>query len=198
MSRTLDVSHLPGVAIGTGSLLWCGVVGMLLVEATVFVLLVVAYFYLRMQAPAWPPETVPPPDLVGSSVGVGLLVASLWPMHRSEKATSEGERRRALAWLGVGSALALAFLATRVYEWQALPFSWDDHPYGSIVWVLLGFHTLHFGTELVESAVAALAVGLGWWGDEQRLAFQSGGVYWVFVVAAWIPLWVVLYLVPRL
>ena len=196
--RMLDVSALPAVSIGTGSLLWWGVVGMLVIEASVLAMLVVVYFYLRLQQETWPPAGVPPPALAWSIAGLVLLVASVWPMQRSEAATHEGDRKRAMLWLGLGTAMGLAFLTIRVHEWQALPFRWDSHPYGSIVWVLFAFHTLHLGTELLESLVVEALLALGWWGDEQRIAVVGAGPYWMFVVAMWIALWSVLYLVPRL
>ena len=40
----LDVSHLPTVAFGTRSLTWWGVMGMMAIEGTVFVLMIASYF----------------------------------------------------------------------------------------------------------------------------------------------------------
>jgi heme/copper-type cytochrome/quinol oxidase subunit 3 len=193
--HTIDVSHLPSAVYDTSSLLWWGVTGMIAFEGMMFALLGASYFYLRVHSPEWPPA--PPPALLISSIGVGVLLVSLLPMHAAEKAAKDGKRRRAIAMLGVGIAMGFLFLGLRIAEWWQLPFRWDSHPYGSLVWITLGFHTLHLVTDLLDSIVVEVLMLLGWFGDEQREAVAASGVYWNFVVAGWLPLWAILYFVPR-
>jgi heme/copper-type cytochrome/quinol oxidase subunit 3 len=193
----LDVSHLPPMALSTSALLWWGIVGFVVIEGTAFAFLITVALYLRYELAAWPPPHVPPPDLTLPVIGVVLLLASLVPMHRSEKATERGDRAATLLWLGAGTALGLAFVAVRIVIWASLPFDWKDHAYGSIVWTLLGLHTLHLGTELAESLVVGVLLALGYWRDEQRLSVLSTGAYWDFVVLGWIPVFAVLYLLPH-
>jgi cytochrome c oxidase subunit 1/cytochrome c oxidase subunit I+III len=193
----LDVSHLPAGELSTGSLLWWGMVGFVVVEAAFFALLIVVALYLRNELPHWPPEPLPPPALGLPTAGLALLLASLVPMHLAEKATERGARGATIAWLALGTAVGLAFVALRVVEWSALPFQWNDHAYGSFVWTVFGLHTIHVGTELLESLVVLALLGVGYWGDEQRLSVLTSGVYWDFVVIAYLPLYATVYLLPR-
>lgn len=48
-SPALDVSHLPTYAFGPRGLMWGGTMGMLTIEGTVFAILIVTYFYLRIE-----------------------------------------------------------------------------------------------------------------------------------------------------
>jgi len=50
-------------------------------------------------------------------------------------------------------AFGLAFSAIRAFEFPALHCSWDTNAYGSAVWTLLGFHTLHLVTDVLDTAV---------------------------------------------
>jgi cytochrome c oxidase subunit 1/cytochrome c oxidase subunit I+III len=193
----LDVSHLPSAELSTGSLLWWGMVGFVVVEGSFFAVLVVVALYLRNELPHWPPPPVPDPDLWLPLLGMLFLFASLLPMHRSEKAAEQGDRRGTLRWLAIGTALGLGFLAARIAVLWSLPFQWNDHAYGSVVWTLLGLHTVHVGTELLESLVVLVLLARGYWGDEQRLSVLTSGVYWDFVVITWVPLFAVVYLLPR-
>jgi cytochrome c oxidase subunit I+III len=193
----LDVSHLPTTELSTGSLLWWGMLGFVVVEGAVFALLITVALYLRNELPHWPPPPVPPPDLWLPTAGLLLLFASLLPMHRSEKAAERGDRRGTIGWLVAGTALGLGFLALRIVTWSSLPFQWNDHAYGSLVWTVLGLHTIHVGTELLESIVVLVLLARGYWGDEQRLSVLTSGVYWDFVVIAYVPLYAVVYLLPH-
>jgi cytochrome c oxidase subunit 1/cytochrome c oxidase subunit I+III len=194
----LDVSHLPTAELSTGSLLWWGMLGFVAIEGLAFALLATAALYYRSELPAWPPPPLEPPPLAWEALGLLLLLASLVPIHVSERAAEQGDRARTLRWFALGTALGLGFLAIRIGTLATLPFRWSDHPYGSLVWTTLGFHLVHVGTELLESLVVIGLLVRGYWRDEQRLSLVAGGAYWDFVVLAWIPMFAVVFLLPRL
>ncbi|HET9578672.1 MAG TPA: hypothetical protein VFP44_12640, partial [Usitatibacter sp.] len=50
LASALDVAQLPSYAFGPRSLMWWGTMGIIAIEGTVFVMMVVTYFYLRAQA----------------------------------------------------------------------------------------------------------------------------------------------------
>jgi heme/copper-type cytochrome/quinol oxidase subunit 3 len=85
----------------------------------------------------------------------------------------------------------------RAMEMHRLTFRWDSHAYGSIYWSLLGLHTSHVIASTVESIVLVALIARGYFHDEQRLGLRTDGLYWYFVVAAWIPLYAILFLFPR-
>ena len=115
---------------------------------------------------------------------------------------SGSEVRRFLALGGVMLAANLivgtAFLVGRIFEFRALHCMWNSHAYGSITWTLLGLHTINLLTSLLETAIV-----LGYFlfrqvDDHYYLDARLDGVFWYFIVVSWIPLYVVVFLVPRL
>ena len=79
---TLDVSRLPTYAFSHRSLMWWGTAGMIVIEGTLFVIALVAYFYLRGLAQSWP-LSAPPPDLLYGTLNTVILLVSgiriSWP-----------------------------------------------------------------------------------------------------------------------
>ena len=83
--RTIDVSHLPEEAFGERSPVWWGNTLMLLIESSTVAILLVTYFYLRMNFQQWPPPKIdayppidhPVPDLGFSTLNVLLLLLSV-------------------------------------------------------------------------------------------------------------------------
>ena len=55
------------------------------------------------------------------------------------------------------SILGIAPLIVRIFEFPALNVSWDSNAYGSVVWILLGLHTTHIITDLMDTLVLARA-----------------------------------------
>src|SRR3954451_11431028 len=88
MSRPprIDVSELPTTAFGTRDPLWWGVAGIMCIEGTMFAIMVASYFYLRGGAYVWPPPGARHPGLGITSVNLGILLASIVPMHLAAQA----------------------------------------------------------------------------------------------------------------
>jgi heme/copper-type cytochrome/quinol oxidase subunit 3 len=56
-------------------------------------------------------------------------------------------------YLVIMSVLGVGLLALRALEIALLHTKWDHNAYGSIVWLLVGFHTLHLLTDVVDTIV---------------------------------------------
>lgn len=194
-----DVGHLPDHAFGTDSILWWGTLAFIAIEATAFVLGIGTYFYLMREVPTWPPGSIAPPGLLYGALFTVLLLVSFLPNHWAKKAAMRQEWRGAVFGTVAILVFGIALLVLRGFEFTALNVRWDTNAYGSIVWVLLGLHTVHLGTDVVDTAVL-LAVVL----KERELAprrytdISENSDYWNFVVLAWVPVYAVIYLVPHL
>lgn len=136
----IDVSSLPTYAFGPRDPLWWGVAGLIAIEATVFALTAVAYFYLRGGEIEWPPPGARMPQVLGWA-GVVCLLASLWPMLLANRAALAMKLRPMRFWLLVASVIGLAALALRAMEMGGMTFRWNSHAYGSVVWTIFGLHT---------------------------------------------------------
>ena len=71
----LDVSALPDHAFGHHGLIWWGTTGFMVIEGSMFVLVLIAYYYLRLRVPDWPPN-LPDPSLAPGLIVTLILVVS--------------------------------------------------------------------------------------------------------------------------
>lgn len=190
--NTLDAGQLPSYAYGARSLMWWGTFGVIAIEGTVFVLMVLTYFYLRANADTWPPG-VPPPDLRWGTISTIIMLASALPNHWAKKAAEREELGSLRLAMVVCIVFAIAFLASRAMEFTALNCRWDTNAYGSAVWMLLGLHTLHLITDFADTLVLAVLLFTGPLEGKRYVDAAENAMYWYFVVAAWLPIYVVLY-----
>jgi cytochrome c oxidase subunit I+III len=193
----LDVSLLPTSAFGHRSVMWWATMCMIAIEGTAFALAIMSYLYLKGRVPNWPP-TGPVPGLLWGTVNVAILLASAWPNGRAKTAAEKRDLGGVRLWMAIALVFALAFNAVRFVEFSQLHVRWDANAYGSITWFLLGLHTTHVLTDLLDSAVLA---GVMFFGivDEQRFVDVSeNAMYWYFVVLSWLPIYAVIYLAPRI
>jgi heme/copper-type cytochrome/quinol oxidase subunit 3 len=76
---------------------------------------------------------------------------------------------------------------------------WDSNAYGSVTWTLLGFHTVHLVTDLLDSIVLTVLMFTRHGEKPTRFVDVSENCfYWYFVVLSWLPIYAVLYWAPRL
>jgi cytochrome c oxidase subunit III len=195
--QNVDVSDLPTLAFGPAATLWWAVIGLLAIEGTALAMVGAAYFYLRGVIATWPPPGTPPPALGAASAEVVILLVSVGPMMLVDGAS----RRRwlSLTRIGLSVVVLCGFVSMGLRALQfagALHCRWDSHAYGSVIWFLLGMHAAHVVTSTLEN-VLLLAVLFRHAEPKDFVDAQVGAVYWYFIVAAWIGVYGLVYLVPR-
>lgn len=195
---TIDVRHLPNLVSGSRASLWWAMILLLVIESAVFGTLISTYFYLKMLSPAWPPPGVDPPKLLLPTINTLVLLASSIPIYIGDRSITEGRQKRFMWGMGIGAALALVFLTLKVVEYADVPYRWDDHAYGSIVWLIIGFHSAHVASVVLKTGVVLTLGYRGFFNERRHLGVQINGLYWHFVVGVWVPLYLMLYWTPRL
>jgi len=193
----IDAARLPHVGWGPAAAVWWAVWSLITIEGTVFVLLVTVYVYLRGIATAWPPEGIRLPGLAGSTANVLLLLASVVPTVGAHRAALRRDRRATTHYLVVATVLSLGTIALRGVELAQLHVRWDGHAYGSIVWTILGTHLSHLVASTPEDVLLYLLMRFGPLEDKHYVDVTVSALYWYFVVAAWIPLYLLVYWLPR-
>ena len=196
-SRTLDVAHLPDVAFGDRSPLRWGMLAMIAIEATGFALLFATYLYLRGRVPHWPPG-VAPPSLLYGTLNLGLILLSAVPNEITKRAARRMNGSVALVGLTICVVWALVACAIRFFEFGALNVSYDTNAYGSIVWFLLGYHTTHLFTDVADSVVLLWFAIRGPLDGHRMVDISENAVYWYFVIVAWVPTYLLIYVAPRI
>ena len=194
--RALDVSALPDYAFGNAGLVWWGTVGFMVIEGSMFVIGLVVYFYLRIQVRDWPPS-LPNPDLGYGTANLALVLVSLVPAYLAKIAAEKYDLRRLRLWLTTLVVFGIGNVVLRAFEYTALNCRWDDNAYGSIVWVLLSMHTIHIATDVVDSGVLLALMFTGPVTKSRFVDVSENSLYWYFIVAWWIPIYLTIYWMPR-
>ena len=192
VGRALDVRELPTVVFSHRSLMWWATLGMMAIEGTFFALAVMAYFYLRSHSATWP-ISAPPPDLLWGTLNTVVMLASLLPAHFAKREAEALRLRGVRLWLLASLAVGALFTALRVMEFAALNCRWDSSAYGSVVWLLLALHTTHIVTDLSDTVVLTALFFKGPLDGKRFVDVSENSFYWYFVVASWLPLYLVIY-----
>ena len=82
-------------------------------------------------------------------------------MHLAVRSSERDDRAGAARWLLITMALGLVFLCNQALEYSELPFSISSHAYGSIFYLMTGFHGLHVigGIVFMATVVGVIAGG---------------------------------------
>jgi heme/copper-type cytochrome/quinol oxidase subunit 3 len=194
----LDLSKLPLHGMGTSSPSWWGTLAFMLIEGTGFALAIAVYLYLMSVAVQWP-LNAPLPELTPGTAITALLLASLVPNIVLSRWAKNKDGVRVRIGLIVMSILGAIPLIIRAFEFPALGVWWDDNAYGSVIWTMLGLHTTHLITDLIETLVLTTLMFSRHADNARRYGdVQDNAMYWNFVVIAWLPIYVCIYWIPRL
>ena len=193
----LDVAELPDQAFGSRDIMWWGTLGFIVIEGFTLVLCAAAWLYLRNRTGNWPPPGIPLPAIGVATAQVIAMLASIPLLMWTSRAAHAYHLQRTRLGLTIATGVALAFTILRVLELYALNVRWDTHAYGSAQWLLLCAHGTLLLFQVVE--VGGLAA-VFWVGALQKKHFSDAAdlaFYWYFMVLAWVPLYVICFLLPR-
>ena len=194
-----DVAVLPTHKFGPSSLTWWGIIGYMVIEGGFFMLTFAAYFFLMGHEQGWPPEGRPPPDLLAGTLFTLVILASEIPNTMIKKAARAGDvpaiRRLMLVMIVAGIVL----LVIRGFEFNSLNCLWTDNAYSSVIWALLLLHAVHLITDWGDTIVlgALMYTPVGYEG-RRWVDVDENSLYWRYVWLLWIPIYLMIYWVPRL
>ena len=193
----VDASRLPDTVFGARDLTWWGTLAFMAIEGVTLAVCAASYFYLWRNVPTWPPG-IHPPSWGLATAGVLLYLLSIPPMVRLSRAATHMDLRGVRRWLLVGCAFILLFAVVRALEFGTLGVSWSTNAYGSLLWTILGFHGTLVVIEVAE--VIGLAIIMHRDDPEPKHFTDAADVafYWYFLVASWLPLYAMVWLLPRL
>jgi cytochrome c oxidase subunit 3 len=191
-----DLSGLPAAGFRTHSLWGWATLGFMIIEGAGFALACAAYLFLMAGAPQWPLEG-PPPDLLWGSLMTVVLLASLVPNLLASRAARHRDARKTKFWAVVLFVFNLAAVVIRAFEFPALNTRWDQDGYGAVTWALMLLHTTHLLTDFVGTCLLTVMLFTHPMSTERYSDVDDDAVYWAFVAAAWIPIYLLVYWAPR-
>ena len=195
---TGDLAELPTHAFGHRSLTWWGVIAFMVIEGTFFAMAFAAYFMLMNYQATWPPEPVGPPFLAAGTLFTLLMLLSELPNSLIKKAAEAEKIGPVRMGLVLMSFIGIVLMVLRGLEFASLNVQWTDNPYGSVLWLLLLLHTTHVLTDLVDTFVLTALMFTRHGLEGRRFVDVSeNSLYWRFVWLTWLPIYLLIYWLPR-
>lgn len=133
-----------------------------------------------------------PGDLVGVIV-TGALILSLIPSGLALRSIIGGDAAAMSRYLGLSAGLAVIVLAVIVYDWATLPFPAGSR-FGETYVIATGYHAAHIVIGAVWLAAAAIAGRRRAYTKDNHWVVEGGVRFWYFVVAMWIGLYLVFFI----
>jgi heme/copper-type cytochrome/quinol oxidase subunit 3 len=176
-----------------------GTIGMslfIVTEASLFVMLFFAYFYLGSRQPFWPPD--PPPSLLYPLIMLALLLTSSAVLYAGERAAKRGRAGRARAAIVLTVLLGAGFLGIQAQEYaeKLTHLRPTTNAYGSIFYTMTGFHACHVVLGLLMLIYVLILPHLESDRPPHR-PLHNAALYWHFVDAVWVLIVAVLYVLPH-
>jgi heme/copper-type cytochrome/quinol oxidase subunit 3 len=194
----IPIPKPPYDVTGSRSTGWWGMVMLITNEAILFASLLASYFYIRVNSPVWPPNGIDRPELLLPAINTIILVSSSFFMHWAQSGIRQGNQQRLRAGLAGGFVLGLIFLGIQLYEYSQSKFAPSANVYASLFFAITGLHGLHVFAGLLMNAYVQVRAGLGHFNATHYGAVENAALYWHFVDAVWIFVFVSLYISPHL
>ncbi|MET0327453.1 MAG: cbb3-type cytochrome c oxidase subunit I, partial [Luteimonas sp.] len=198
----LEIEVAPGLRLPTQASArnapgWWALVGTLLIDGSLFASLVFAYFYLWLNAPAWPAGGAAPTAWTPMLIALGALLAAGVAAWRMPAVLRRGRTRAAIGWSVAAIAFGIVALAVQLPELARTVGVPQAHAYGSVVWTLAGFHAVHVVVALLIGGFVALRIHRGHVDGVRCLEARIATGFWRYVVAQGAIAWALLHLFPR-
>lgn len=187
-----DRPQINGIAVAR-----FGMVLVIVVEAMTFAGLISAFLSIRTSLDFWPPLDQPRYPVVATAINTAVLLASgvtmllfMWQYRKPDASV-----HTLTLLLVVTLALGGLFVGLQGIEWVRLigyGLTVTSSSYGSIFYVLIGFHAIHVLTAVL--CLAVVTVGLLTKQFPRRSAgMEAASIFWYFVVLVWPILYGVVY-----
>jgi cytochrome c oxidase subunit I+III len=178
--------------------MWWGTLGFMVIEGWTVALLIASYIYLRQNYDAWPPLRTPYPSLLMPTINLALFALSVWPAMMVARAGKRLDKAAVKRWLIVFCAVIIPTLVLRWWELWALNTRWDTNAYGSAAWTIVGFHTSLLLLDICDT------IGLTLFFFMKKLPVKTfsdaadNSFYWYFTIGIWVPVYLIVYVGPRI
>ena len=195
---TGDLAELPSVVFGSRSLMWWATLGFMVIEGWTLALLVTSYLYFRQNYDSWPPLRTPYPSLLIPTINLGLMLLSVVPAYLAARRARAFDRRGLKRWLVVLSLFSLSILVLRWWELWAINARWDTNAYGSAAWTIVGTHATLLLLDVADTLGLTLLFFLRDLPERSYSDANDNSFYWYFTVGIWIPIYLIVYVGPRI
>ena len=187
-------------ALNRPNMVSVGTIAFLAQELMFFAGLFAMYFTSRANGLAngdWSTQTDHINVLFGGIITV-VLIASSFTSQFGVFAAERGDVFGLRKWFTVTIVLGVIFLGLVAYEWTELVLAGvtpQSSVFGSVVYIITGFHMAHVTAGILAFIVVLLRVAKSKFTPAQATAAMAVSYYWHFVDAIWIGVFITIYLV---
>jgi len=173
-----------------GTLLFCTADFMILAAV------IAVYLAIKEGSTTWPPRGVEVSTYIPTMITITALMSGLSMQWGIFAARRNDGRNAAMAMI-----LTLFFgLAMVNLEWLTFVrsgFGFNDHTYGTLYDILIGFHVLHLLAAIAVALVLTFRTMAGHFSDDRHDALRAGAVFWQYTNVVWFTVVTVLFLLSR-
>lgn len=178
-----------------------GVVGMaclIVAEAAIFVIFVVAYIFYIGKSLGGPT----PKDVLTLPIFTTIcLLSSSLTVHAAVAALRQSKRKLCSLWLAATVLLGGIFLAGTAHEWYDLIYKHGltikTNLFGTTFYPLVGLHATHVAVGLMMLSLALWFSLRGQMTHEHSEKLEVLSLYWHFVDGVWVIVFLVVYVLGR-
>jgi cytochrome c oxidase subunit 3 len=177
-----------------------GIVGMaclIVAEAAIFIIFVVAYLYYLGKS-----ISGPTPAILEIPIFTSIcLLSSSATVHAAVSALHQGKRAATSLWLAATVLLGGIFLAGTAHEWYQLivrdHLTIQTNLFGTTFYSLVGLHATHVIVGLIMLSLALAFSLTGSLTPKHTGKLEVLSLYWHFVDAVWVVVFTVVYILGR-
>ena len=178
-----------------------GIVGMaclIVAEAAIFLIFIVAYVYYLGKSVTGPT----PHDVLDLPIFTSVcLLSSSLTVHLAVSALHHGKRSLCSLWLAATVLLGGIFLAGTAHEWYQLIYrdglTIRTNLFGTTFYSLVGLHATHVVVGLIMLLLALFFSLTGSMTSKDTGRLEVLSLYWHFVDAVWVVVFTVVYVLGR-
>lgn len=203
LDETPDTEPLASNRLRPLETLSAGTFGVLLFLAALTMLFgatIAGYLFLRNQVEIWPPPNSPPMPIGGLWLSTLILLLASVTVHWALRAIRWDRQTHVRIGLVCTIVLGTLFLASQGRNWEQIrqvvvPLESQAHLYVSIFYILTGTHALHVVGGLILLSIVAFKAFHGVYTSTYHPGIRYSMMYWHFLDAVWLILFVLLFLV---
>jgi len=143
----------------------------------------------------WPPkgiDTISPWGL--PFLNTAILISSGFTVTWAHHAMVAGNKGQALEGLLITILLGVIFTFVQFYEYINAPFNISSGIYGSVFFMMTGFHGIHVIIGTIALFFSFLRLYFNHFTKEHHFGFEAAAWYWHFVDVVWILLYIFVYI----
>lgn len=159
-----------------------------------------AYFHLSLEPSVifgggiWPPFGISTIDpwaipLLNTAILISSGITVTWSQKLLLLGNLTGSKHSLLATIFLG----VLFTGLQAYEYYELPFSISGTAYGSVFYMITGFHGFHVILGTLMLIVCYLRLARNHFLTRYHVGYICAIWYWHFVDIVWIGLWIIVY-----